>query len=39
VTPLTWRGYVKGFTRAQVNSGDQDVDMHTAICLAVQDGG
>ncbi|WP_421279550.1 hypothetical protein [Aeromonas veronii] len=39
VAPLTWRGYVQGFSRAQVNAGDQDVDMHTAIFLAVQDGG
>lgn len=37
VAPLTWRGYVQGFSRAQVNAGDQDVDVNPAIRFVVLD--
>lgn len=39
VVALTWWGRVERFSAAQVNTGDQDVDVDSAIVLAVQDGG
>lgn len=39
VFTLSWWGRIEGFPRAQVNTGDQDMDMHPAIRFGVLDGG
>jgi hypothetical protein len=39
VFSLPWRGRIERFAAAQVNTGDQDVHMHPAICFGVFNGG
>lgn len=39
VTALTWWGRIEGFAAAQVNAGDQDVDVYPAVLFVVLDRG